>query len=60
MLKKVLFYYGKDFSSCVKELIAEKLEDLVDIGSVRKIKEGAQEDYYTAREIEAAFKKKKN
>ena len=56
LLRLVLGHYNKDFSSCVKELIAEKHEDLQDIGFIRKIKEGKKSDYLTADQISAKFK----
>ena len=55
-LKKVLAYYGTDFSNCVKELLAEKLEDLLDIGVIKGIKEGKSEDYFTAGNIRKLYK----
>lgn len=55
MLKRMLAYYNTDFSGCVKELIAEKLEDLQDIGVVKRVKEGKKEDYLTASEIDKLF-----
>ncbi len=54
-LKMVLAYYNTDFSHCVKELFAEKLEDLQDIGVIRKIKEGKKGDYLKAGEIDKLF-----
>jgi len=36
-LKVLLAYYHSDFSSCVKELFVEKLEDLQDMGVIKKI-----------------------
>ena len=55
-LKKILAHYNNDFSSCVKELIAEKLEDLQDIAAIKKIKEGPKKDYVSADTISAQFK----
>ena len=55
-LRKVLAFYGTDFSHCVKELFAEKLEDLLDIGVIKRIKEGKQEDYFSAAEINKFYK----
>ena len=57
LLKKVLSYYQKDFSTCVKELLAEKLEDLKDIQSIQRIKEADRNGYYTAYEITSMFKR---
>jgi hypothetical protein len=54
-LKVILAYYNSDFSTCVKELFADKLEDLQDIGVIKKIKEGKKEDYLTAGEIDKLF-----
>ncbi|HXV27806.1 MAG TPA: DUF6290 family protein [bacterium] len=54
-LKVLLAYYNTDFSNCVKELFAEKLEDLQDMGVIKKIKEGKKEDYLTAGEIDNLF-----
>ncbi len=53
--KKIITYYKKDFSACVKELMEEKLEDLIDIGHIKKFKEGRFEDYLTSREIDRLF-----
>jgi len=55
MLKKVLAYYRTDFSSCVKELFTEKLEDLQDIGIIRRIQEGKRGDYLTAGDMDKLF-----
>lgn len=55
-LKKVLAYYGTDFSNCVKELLAEKLEDLLDIGMIKGIREGKKEDYFSAGYINKLYK----
>ena len=55
MLRKILVYYGKDFSSCVKELLEEKLEDLVDIGCIKRFREATPENYLTSREIDSFF-----
>jgi hypothetical protein len=51
VLNKVLSYYGKDFSSCVKDLLTEKLEDLRDVEFVSKIREGTRKDYFSADQI---------
>ena len=51
MLKTILQHYHTDFSECIKELIAEKLEDLRDIGMVRRLKEGKPSDYLRADQI---------
>lgn len=50
-LKALLRFYKSDFSQCVKELIAEKLEDLEDIGFIARMKEGKRSDYSTADQI---------
>ena len=55
MLKKVLIYYRTDFSRCVKELLAEKLEDLRDIRMIKSFKEGRREDYLSASDIDRFF-----
>ncbi len=56
-LKRLLSYYRSDFSTCVKGLIDEKIEDLADLGMIQKMKEGrTREDYYSAKEIDALFK----
>jgi hypothetical protein len=57
-LKKILKHYGTDFSTCVKILLFEKLEDLQDIKAVMRIKEGRPEDYGSAAEIDALFEKR--
>ena len=56
MLKKIINYYHTDFSGCIKELITEKLEDLRDIGYVRRLKEGKHSNYLSADKITAIFK----
>ncbi len=56
MLKAVLHYYHKDFSNCIKELITEKLEDLRDIGTIKRIKEGDPSNYVTADQITDLYK----
>lgn len=55
MVKVILAYYKTDFSGCVKELFAEKLEDLRDIAVIKNIKEGKKEDYLSADEIDQSF-----
>ena len=55
MLKKILVYYGSDFSNCVKELLVEKLEDLQDIGVIKRIKEEKKENYFCARDIDELY-----
>ena len=57
MLKKIVDYYHTDFSGCIKELIAEKLEDLRDIGYVKRLKEGKPSEYLGADHITALFHK---
>ena len=58
MLKKIINYYHTDFSGCIKELIAEKLEDLRDIGYVKRLKEGKPSDYLSANQITSIFEKR--
>ena len=58
MLKNILSYYSKDFSSCIKELITEKLEDLRDMRFITKIKEGKPSTYLSADQINSLFKTK--
>ena len=55
ILRKVLAYYGTDFSGCVKTLLAEKIEDIRDVAVIRSIKEGKQDDYFSAKEIDKLF-----
>ncbi|MEK6600703.1 MAG: DUF6290 family protein [Candidatus Binatota bacterium] len=55
VLKSVLSHYGKDFSSCVKDLLTEKLEDLRDLDFIGKIREGAKKDYFTAGQITSIY-----
>lgn len=55
VLNKVLSYYGKDFSSCVKDLLTEKLEDLTDIEFIGRIKEGIKKDYLSADQITSTY-----
>ena len=56
MLKTILRYYHTDFSGCIKELIAEKLEDLRDIGTIKRLKEGKPSNYLGADQITSLFK----
>ena len=56
MLKTILRYYHSDFSGCIKELIAEKLEDLRDIGTIKRLREGKPSDYLGADQITSLFK----
>ena len=56
MLKTILAHYHADFSSCIKELIMEKLEDLRDIGVIRRLKEGNPSDYFRADQITSLYK----
>ena len=56
MLQKILHYYHTDFSDCIKELIAEKLEDLRDLGVIRRLKEGKPSEYLGANQITSLFK----
>lgn len=55
MIRMLLAYYRTDFSGCVKELFAEKLEDLRDIGIIKRIREGRKGDYLTAKEIDRLY-----
>ena len=55
MLKKILVYYGSDFSNCVKEFLVEKLEDLQDIGVIKRIKEEKKENYFCASDIDELY-----
>ena len=55
MLQKLLTHYGEDFSSCVKALIREKLEDLVYLGWIKSFKERKTSDYLPAKDIDALF-----
>ena len=57
MLKKIVDHYHTDFSGCIKELIAEKLEDLWDIGYVKRFKEGKPSEYLGADQITSMFQK---
>ena len=54
-LKALLRFYKADFSHCIKELIAEKLEDLQDVGFIARIKEGKRSDYLTGQEVSRMF-----
>jgi len=56
MLKAIIDYYRTDFSGCIKELIIEKLEDLRDIGTIKRLKEGTPSDYLAADHITSLFK----
>ena len=55
MLKRVMSVYKADFSTCVKHLIEEKLEDFADVQIVKKIKEGKTKDYFSAEAIDKLF-----
>lgn len=55
LLQKILDYYGTDFSSCVKALFREKFEDLIDLGWIKKFKEGRPADYLSASDIDALY-----
>ena len=54
-LGKLLDHYGADFSSCVKTLLFDRLEDLKDIAAVSRIHEGKRGDYSGADDIDALF-----
>lgn len=55
-LKAVLTYYHADFSRCVKDLFAEKLEDLRDIAYIQHLKESSKRaNYLCAEDIEGLF-----
>ncbi|MDA9101286.1 DUF6290 family protein [Omnitrophica bacterium] len=54
-LQKVLQYYRMDFSGCIKELIKDKLEDLIDLGWVKHFREGKPEDYRSPGDINHLF-----
>ena len=54
-LRALLRFYKADFSQCVKELIAEKLEDLQDVGFIARIKENKGSDYLTGSQISRLF-----
>jgi len=58
VVEKVLSHYSLDFSSCVKDMFAEKLEDLKDIELINKIKEGKKKEYFSAEQIDSMFDKK--
>lgn len=55
LLQKLMDHYGLDFSSCIKMLLREKLEDLVDAGWIKGFKEGKPDDYHSAEEIDKLF-----
>ncbi len=55
MLKTILRHYHTDFSGCIKELIADKLEDLRDIGYVKRLREGKPSDYLNVDKITALY-----
>lgn len=57
MLKMVLSHYSTDFSTCVKELISEKLEDLKDMNYIRRLKESKASEYLSADQLSSMFKK---
>ena len=56
MLRVILGYYHADFSQCIKELIAEKLEDLRDAGFIKKLREGKVSEYLNAGQIASLYK----
>lgn len=57
MLKMVLSHYSTDFSTCVKELISEKIEDLKDMNFIKCLKEGETSEYLSSDQISSIFKK---
>lgn len=57
-LKKVVKHYGVDFSACIKSLIAEKAEDLEDLKFIKSVKEDKPSAYVSAKEIDAALRKR--
>lgn len=54
-LGKVLDHYGSDFSTCVKTLLFDKLEDIKDIAAVGRVSEGRKSDYSSADDIDELF-----
>jgi hypothetical protein len=59
LLKKVLLYYDKDFSSCVKDLFKEKIEDLRDIAYIDKLREGKITSYVKADDIDKIYRSRR-
>ena len=60
MLKKILKHYRTDFSTCVKELFLEKLEDLRGIGLIKRmIYETNPENYRSAKELDSLYNDEK-
>lgn len=55
-LSKLLEHYGSDFSTCVKTLLFDRLEDLKDIVAVSRIRKGKRTDYERADDIDALFR----
>lgn len=55
-LGRLLEHYGADFSTCVKTLLFDRLEDLKDIAAISRIREGKRPDYSSADEIDGLFR----
>ena len=59
IVKKLLSFYEIDFSTCVKEMLWDKLEGLCDVGCIKRTKESrSKEEYYSAHEIDKLYKVK--
>ncbi len=56
-LREILNYYKMDFSSTIKRLVLEKIEDLRDIKEIKKISESKPDEYVTAKHIDSLFDK---
>ena len=52
VLGRVLKHYGDDFSTCVKTLLFDKIEDLRDIAAIKRIREGKKSEYVSAGDID--------
>ena len=51
-LHALLVYTGQDFSHCIKELIRERLEDLVDLKFIDQVKESNPKSCVSAKDID--------
>ena len=54
-VSKLAKFYRADFSSMIKQMVTEKLEDLDDMRSILKIQEGSKKSYVSSSEIDKLF-----
>jgi hypothetical protein len=55
LTQKLLSYYHQDFSSFVKGLIYEKLEDMQDFAEIKTIKETKPSGYKSASALDKLY-----